>query len=113
MKIFNLFKKTIQLPAPIQYPNDNIPDWMEKKIAYFIQEYPIDALSDLFNPSCGDYIPKMIAVGSSTMEFEKNKELYRDIKKRYPEAVALAKEGFRTWSYYPYGDKEDYPDNLK
>lgn len=103
-----LLKPKIEIPAPEPHPNfTNIPEWMEQKVAYFEHKYPED-MQLLFNPSCKDYLPLTITSGTSLNYFKEHIELYREIKKRYPEAVALAKKQYTTYSYFPDGDKEDY-----
>lgn len=104
-----LLQKKLEIPEPSRYPNSqNIVEWMDEKIAYHAYKFP-DNMDSLFNPSSGDYIPLLIAVGASTEEFKKHIQHYRDVKSQYPEAVIKGKEGFLEYSYFRSGDPLDYP----
>lgn len=109
----NLFKKLLQkkieIPAPDRYPSfNNIVEWMDQTVAYHEYAFP-DKMDSLFNPSSGNYIPLLIAVGTSSERFKTHMDYYREIKAKYPEAVQKAKEGFLEYSYYKAGDPLDYP----
>lgn len=108
--LFNkLLNKKLEVPEPSRYPDfNNIVEWMDQKVAYHEYKYP-DKMDSLFNPSCGDYLPLLISVGTSNDRFRKNLDYYREIKNKYPEAVAKAKAEFLEYSYYPEGDPLDYP----
>lgn len=103
-----LLKPKIEVPVPALYPDfTNIPEWIEQKTAYFEHKYP-DDMQLLFNPSSRDYLPRTITSGTSSQYFKDNIDFYREIKKRYPEAVKLAKNNYNTNCYFPGGDQQDY-----
>lgn len=105
-----LLQPKIEIPPPERYPNfNNIVEWMDSKVAYYEYKYP-DSMDNLFNPSSGDYLPLGIIVGASEKQFKENIAYYRELKSKYPEAVAKAKSEFLTYSYYRGGAPEDYPD---
>lgn len=109
--LFNkLLNKKLEIPKPSNYPDfNNIVEWMDQKVAYHEYKYP-DKMDSLFNPSSGDYLPKLIHVGTSSEKFKQHIDYYREIKAKYPEAVAKAKKEFLEYSYYREGDPLDYPD---
>lgn len=111
MKSFfdKLLKPKIEVPEPSRYPNfNNITEWMDNKVAYYEHKYP-DSMERLFDPSSGDYLPLGVIVGTSEIKFKENIEYYREIKKRYPEAVEKVKTTFVEHTYYRGGAPEDYP----
>ena len=111
MKSFfdKLLKPKIEVPEPSRYPEfNNITEWMDSKVAYYEYKYP-DKMDNLFCPSSGDYLPLSIIVGTSEKRFQENIGHYRELKKRYPEAVEKAKAGFLEYAYYRGGAPEDYP----
>jgi len=109
MQIANLFKKAITIPEPDKYPNfNNVEEWMNKKVEYFAATNP-NEMYKLFCPSCGDYLPALIVVGTSEKTLKTFLEQYREIKKRYPEMVKLAKANFNEYAYYRVGDPTDFP----
>lgn len=89
--IFDRFKKkakpTLDLP---RWPNsNNANEWMAAKAEYYAQHDP-ENLPTLFSPATGDYLPLSIHVGSSWKP--EHQAFYRELKKKYPEAVEKAKE---------------------
>lgn len=88
---FDRFKKPKkpELDLP-RWPNsNNANDWMAAKADYYAQHDPKN-LPYLFSPASGDYLPMSVHVGSSWKP--ENQAFYRELKKKYPEAVAKAKE---------------------
>lgn len=115
MKSFfdKLLKPKIEVPVPDRYPGfDNITQWMDSKVAYYEYKYP-DSMDRLFDPSSGDYLPLGVIAGTSSKRFKENIEHYRELKKRYPEAVEKAKTQFLHYAYYRDGAPEDYPDSIR
>jgi hypothetical protein len=105
----NLFRKKVVLPYPDRYPDPNRVDaWMEEKAHYFEVMQP-ELLHTLFDPSCGDYLPRAVHVATSLANFRDNHlEKYREIRSRYPEHVCK-KDPSSYWIFYPDGPAEDYP----
>lgn len=101
--------KAVVVPAPARFPSfDNIPAWMEEKVAYFAATCP-DKLFYLFCPSMGDYLPLTVTAGASQERFFNHVETYKALKAKYPEAAKEAKENVRDWSIFNGGPREDYP----
>ena len=90
--IFDRFKKKIKKPElnlP-KWPNsNNANEWMAAKADYYAQYEP-ESLPNLFSPATGDYLPLSVHVGSSWKP--EHQAFYRELKKKYPEAVAKAKD---------------------
>lgn len=90
--IFDMFKKkpakpSLDLP---RWPNsNNANEWMAAKAEYYAQHDP-KMLPFLFSPASGDYLPMSVHVGSSWKP--EHLAFYRELKKKYPEAVEKAKE---------------------
>lgn len=104
-----LLKPKIEVPVPERFPSfNNIRQWMDEKIAYYEKVMPED-MANLFNPSSGDYIPLGVIVGTSEIRLKEHIEYYRSIKKHFPEAVEKSKQEYLSYSYYRFGDPEDYP----
>lgn len=108
--LFNkILQKKLEIPEPSKYPDfNNIVEWINEKVVYHEHKFP-DHMDSLFNPSSGNYLPLLISVGTSSENFKKNIETYRELKSKYPEATKKAKAGFLEYSYYRSGDPLDYP----
>lgn len=103
-------KPKLEIPVPAQYPDfDNVVEWMDAKVEYYAKKNP-NGMHVLFDPSRADYLPLTITSATSNEIFRENIEHYRQIKAKYPEAVALAKKNYTKMSYFPGGDREDYPE---
>lgn len=89
LDVFKKKQKKPELDLP-KWPNsNNANDWMAAKADYYAQYEP-ESLPNLFSPASGDYLPLSVHVGSSWKP--ENQSFYREIKKKYPEAVEKAKE---------------------
>ncbi len=90
--IFDRFKKKPKKPElnlP-KFPNSsNANEWMAAKADYYAQ-YDPEQLAALFSPATGDYLPMSVHVGSSWKP--EHLKFYRQLKKKYPDAVAKAKD---------------------
>jgi len=109
-EIFGFRKKGVPISAPTKrFPDSGeANDWMSQKVSYY-EKYKPDALYRLFDPSTGDYLPLDVHVGSSWKK--EHQEHYRELKKKYPEAVKKARESFNKNSMISrsvVGDPEDF-----
>jgi len=108
--IFGFFKKKEECEKIPRFPSsNNIEEWIFQKVSYFERKCP-EKMYMLFCPSFGDYLPANIVVGVSVDAMKKNLEFYRNIKKKYPDAVEKARENYCSHSKFIYGDPLDYHD---
>lgn len=112
--IFDRFKKKLKKPEynlPRWPSSNNANEWMAAKAEYYSQYEP-ESLANLFSPASGDYLPLAVHVGSSWKP--EHQTFYRELKKKYPEAVAKAKDittGIAgRVSLSRVGDQEDFHD---
>ena len=103
-----IFGKKEPTNCPPKFPEfNNVPEWMEDTVAYWAAERP-EKMWMLFCPSSGDYLPLTIAAGTGERLFKENIQLYRNIKSRYPDAVATAKKNYTEYSRSLVGDNDDF-----
>ena len=94
---------------PARFPERGaVEQWMHQKVAYVNHTTP-DHLSDLFNPSSGDYLPLAIVAGIGPQAMNDHLEAYRALKDKFPEAVQKARSQFLDYAFYRGGPSEDYP----
>jgi hypothetical protein len=110
--VFNRFKNKTKKPSlnlPSWPDSNSANEWMAKKVAYYAQHDP-ENLPILFSPATGDYLPISVHTGSSWKP--EHLKFYRELKKKYPDAVKKAKDittGIAgTVSLSKVGDSEDF-----
>jgi len=82
----------------------NANAWMTAKVEFYKKNYPHD-LSNLFDRSCGDYLPLSIHVGSS---FEYIHLVhYRKLKSENKKVVNLIDKSNQRWGFALVGDPLD------
>lgn len=106
--------RDVPIPPVKRYPNsDEANEWMRQKLDYYRYHLP-ESVSNLFDPSRGDYLPIAVHVGSSWKP--EHQTFYRELKKEVPEAVAKAKKDFKTGGQYwqsRVGDPEDFDPDVR